>query len=47
MNSPSPSTKVYFPVVVDAVEEICLAIIGQGLSFCLSPSCQVVSHGDA
>jgi hypothetical protein len=37
---------VYFPVVVDAVEDICLAIIGQGLSFCLSPVCQVVSHRD-
>jgi hypothetical protein len=42
-----PSPKVYFPVVVKGVEEMCLAIIGQGLSFCLHTSCPTASHRDA
>jgi hypothetical protein len=39
--------KVYFPGVVKGHEEMCLAIIGQGLSFCLHTSCPTVSHWDA
>jgi hypothetical protein len=41
------SAKVYFPVVVKSVEEMCLAVIGQGLSFCLRTSCPTVAHRDA
>ena len=41
------SPKVYFPVVVKGVEDMCLAIIGQGLSFCLRTSCTTVTHRDA
>jgi hypothetical protein len=41
------SPKVYFPVVVASLDDVCLAIIGQGLSFCLRSSCSIVSHQDA
>jgi hypothetical protein len=41
------SPKVYFPVVVKGGEDMCLAIIGQGLSFCLRASCPTVAHCDA
>jgi FtsZ-binding cell division protein ZapB len=46
-NSRSVSPKLYFPVVVTSVDDVCLAIIGQGLSFCLRRSCSVVSHQEA
>ena len=49
-NSRASSPKVYFPVVireVDDVEDVCLAIIGQGLSLCLRESCPTVAHRDA
>jgi hypothetical protein len=47
-NSHLSSAKVYFPVVVVATldADVCLAIIGQGLSFCLHLSCQMVAHYD-
>jgi hypothetical protein len=42
-----PSPKVYFPVVIKGAEKMCLAVIGQGLSFCLRTSCPVVAHRDS
>ena len=33
VNPKGSSPKVYFPVVVDVVEDVCLSFIGQGLSF--------------
>jgi hypothetical protein len=41
------SVKVYFPVVFKSVEDMCLGVIGQGLSFCLRTSCTTVAHRDA
>jgi hypothetical protein len=40
----APSPKLYFPVVALSAQDVCLAIISQGLLFCLSTSCMTVSH---
>jgi hypothetical protein len=46
VNPRGSSPKVYFPVVVATLDDVCLAIIGQGLSFCLRSSCSIASHQD-
>jgi hypothetical protein len=40
------ASKMFSPVVLRSRENVCLAIIGQGATFCLRNSCTVVSHKD-
>jgi hypothetical protein len=41
------ATKMFYPVLLNAKETVCLSVIGQGATFCLRNSCSIASHKDA
>jgi hypothetical protein len=43
----SRATKMFYPVLLNAKETVCLSVIGQGATFCLRNSCSIASHKDA